>query len=105
MNKFICRVSYCNYPEGQCLEGCDQICPLMRMLEPPTEQEPPAEQPAGPDAEPAIPPGYKLVPVEPSAFGVLFAVEQAIQNGDCPWQIEQAFHEYEAERKNGITKE
>jgi len=52
-----------------------------------------------------IPPGYKLVPVEPSAFGVLFAVEQAIQNGDCPWQIEQAFHEYEAERKNGITKE
>lgn len=42
MNKFICRVSYCNYPEGQCLEGCDQIYPLMRMLEPPTEQ--PAEQ-------------------------------------------------------------
>ena len=40
MNKFICRVSYCNYPEGQCLEGCDQIYPLMRMLEPPTEQEP-----------------------------------------------------------------
>ena len=25
-----------------------------------------AEQPAGPDAEPAIPPGYKLVPVEPT---------------------------------------
>ena len=42
---------------------------------------------------------------EPNAFGVLFAVEQAIQNGDCPWQIEQAFDEYEAERKNGITKE
>jgi len=48
---------------------------------------------------------YKLVPVEPSAFGVLFAVEQAIQNGDCPWQIEQAFHEYEAERKNGIGEQ
>ena len=44
MNKFICRVSYCNYPEGQCLEGCDQIYPLMRMLEPPAEQEQPAEQ-------------------------------------------------------------
>ena len=39
MNKFICRISHCNYPEGQCLEGCDQIYPLMRMLEPPTEQE------------------------------------------------------------------
>jgi len=42
---------------------------------------------------------------EPSAGGVLFAVEQAIQNDDCPWQIEQAFDAYEAERKNGITKE
>ena len=42
---------------------------------------------------------------EPSAGGVLFAVEQAIQNGDCPWQIEQAFHEYEAERKNGIGEQ
>ena len=41
---------------------------------------------------------------EPRVHGVLFAVEQAIQNGDCPWQIEQAFDEYEAERKSG-TKE
>ena len=42
---------------------------------------------------------------EPKAFGVLFAVEQATRNGDCPWQIEQAFHEYEAERKNGIGEQ
>ena len=41
---------------------------------------------------------------EPSAGGVLFAVEQAIQNGDCPWQIEQAFDEYEAERAHGIRE-
>jgi hypothetical protein len=35
----------------------------------------------------------------------LFAVEEAIRNGDCPWQIEQAFDDYEAERKAhyGIT--
>lgn len=36
---------------------------------------------------------------EPSTFGVLFAVEQAIKNGDCPWQIESAFDDYEAKRK------
>lgn len=36
---------------------------------------------------------------EPSIGGVLFAVEEAIRNGDCPWQIESAFDEYEAERK------
>lgn len=44
MNKFICRVSHCNYPEGQCLEGCDQIYPLIRMLEPPTEHNPTFEE-------------------------------------------------------------
>ena len=43
-------------------------------------------------------------PQEPSAGGVLFAVEQAIRNGDCPWQIEQAFDEYEAERRNSIKE-
>lgn len=37
---------------------------------------------------------------------VLFAVEEAIRNGGCPWQIESAFEEYEAGRKAaiGITK-
>lgn len=25
--------------------------------------------------------------------GLLFAVEEAIQNGNCPWTIEQAFEE------------
>lgn len=43
-------------------------------------------------------------PQEPSAGGVLFAVEQAIRNGDCPWQIEQAFDEYEVERRNSIKE-
>ena len=33
------------------------------------------------------------------AGNVLFAVEEAIRNGDCPWQIEEAFEEYEAARK------
>lgn len=103
MNKFICRVSYCNYPEGQCLEGCDQIYPLMRMLEPPAEQESVQDEynrvinhaiEQGIEAsvflrcwqegdwsgcaefgfepnmaaytapQPAIPPGYKLVPIQ-----------------------------------------
>ncbi len=35
---------------------------------------------------------------EPSAGGIIFAVEQAIQNGNCPWEIESAFDEYESER-------
>jgi hypothetical protein len=40
---------------------------------------------------------------EPSPGDILFAVEQAIRNGHCPWEIENAFDEYEAERreKNG----
>jgi hypothetical protein len=42
---------------------------------------------------------------EPSPGGVLFAVEEAINNGDCPFAIEIAFDAYEAERKAlaGIT--
>ena len=36
---------------------------------------------------------------EPSPGGVLFAVEEAIRNGDCPFAIEIAFDAYEAERK------
>jgi phosphoribosylformylglycinamidine (FGAM) synthase-like enzyme len=42
---------------------------------------------------------------EPSPGGILFAVEQAINNGDCPFAIEIAFDAYEAERKAlaGIT--
>lgn len=35
---------------------------------------------------------------EPSPFGILFAVEQAIKNGDCPMEIEIAFDAYETER-------
>lgn len=44
---------------------------------------------------------------EPTPDGVLFAVEEAIRNGDCPWQIEQAFDDYEAERKahHGIKEQ
>jgi hypothetical protein len=43
---------------------------------------------------------------EVSPGGVLFAVEEAIRNGDCPFAIEIAFDAYEAERKAlaGITK-
>ena len=36
---------------------------------------------------------------EPSPGGVLFAVEEAIRNGDCPFAIEIAFDAYESERK------
>lgn len=44
---------------------------------------------------------------EPSTGGVLFAVEEAIRNGDCPFAIEIAFDAYESERKalEGITGE
>ena len=41
---------------------------------------------------------------EPSPGGVLFAVEQAIENGDCPMGIEIAFEAYEKirmEKNNG----
>jgi len=44
---------------------------------------------------------------EPSVFGLLFAVEQAVKNGDCPWEIENAFDAYEIERmekKNGYRQ-
>ncbi len=36
---------------------------------------------------------------EPSAGGIIFAVEQAIRNGDCPWEIEAAFDAYESDRQ------
>jgi hypothetical protein len=36
---------------------------------------------------------------EPSPDGVMFAVEQAIKNGNCSWEIEAAFEEYERERQ------
>jgi hypothetical protein len=50
-----------------------------------------------PAAQPAVP--------EPSPGGVLFAVEQAIENGDCPFAVEIAFDAYEVERRAlaGIT--
>ncbi len=35
---------------------------------------------------------------DPSAGGIIFAVEQAIKNGDCHWEIESAFDDYESER-------
>jgi hypothetical protein len=41
---------------------------------------------------------------DPSVFGLLFAVEQAVKNGDCPWEIENAFDAYEVkrmEKRNG----
>lgn len=36
---------------------------------------------------------------EPDLTSLLFAVEQAVKNGHCPWEIEAAFHEYEAARR------
>lgn len=39
---------------------------------------------------------------EPSAWEVLFAVEEAIRNGECPWEIEHAFQKYEAARLNEV---
>jgi hypothetical protein len=41
----------------------------------------------------------RLAQQEPFPNGVLFAVEEAVRNGDCPWQIEEAFDDYEAERR------
>jgi hypothetical protein len=52
------------------------------------------------EAVATTPPAAQPAPVqEPSPGGVLFAVEEAIRNGDCPWQIENAFDEYEAKLK------
>jgi hypothetical protein len=34
---------------------------------------------------------------DPLPSGVMFAVEQAIKNGNCPWEIEVAYEEYERE--------
>ena len=39
-----------------------------------------------------------------SPISVLLAVEESIKNGECPWQIEQAFDEYEAQRQSETTK-
>lgn len=39
-----------------------------------------------------------------SPIYVLLAVEESIKNGECPWQIEQAFEEYESQRQATITK-
>lgn len=33
---------------------------------------------------------------------VLLAVEEAVKNGDCPFQIEQAFDEYEIQRRAAV---
>jgi hypothetical protein len=35
----------------------------------------------------------------PYPYDVLFAVQQAIQKGFCHWEIEQAFEDFEEERK------
>jgi hypothetical protein len=51
-------------------------------------------------AQPATEKSSATQPVqEPSPFGILFAVEQAIENGDCPMEIEIQFDAYEAERR------
>ena len=49
-------------------------------------------------------------PLHDDIQSVLFEVEQAIENGCCPWQIEAAFEAYEAARRlqepaHGITKD
>lgn len=41
---------------------------------------------------------------EPYPYLVLFAVEQAIRNGSCYWEIEKAFKNFEEERK-GLQNE
>ena len=38
-------------------------------------------------------------PLHDDIQSVLFEVEQAIENGVCPWQIESAFEAYEAARR------
>ncbi len=40
-----------------------------------------------------------VVEKEPSTSGIIFAVEQSIRNGNCPWEIESAFDEYESDRQ------
>jgi hypothetical protein len=39
----------------------------------------------------------------PEEWGVMFAIEGAIQNGNCPWEIEQAFEAYTAKLKEKNT--
>jgi hypothetical protein len=41
----------------------------------------------------------------PSTSGVIFAVEQAIESGDCPMGIELAYDDYEAKRKEATLQE
>lgn len=38
-------------------------------------------------------------PELPDTFGVMFAVERAVENGHAPWDIVSAFEEYEEARK------
>ena len=38
-------------------------------------------------------------PKHPDTFGVLFAVERSVESGNCPFEIEAAFEEYEEARK------
>lgn len=42
---------------------------------------------------------HKNDPLHDDIQSVLFEVEQAIENGSCPWQIESAFEAYEAARR------
>ena len=39
---------------------------------------------------------------EPSPVFVLLAVEEAVKNGNCPFQIEEAFNEYEMQRTKAL---
>jgi len=50
------------------------------------------------DAETALRQLLEQPVQEPSFGGVVFAIEEAIRNGDCPFSIEIAFEAYESER-------
>lgn len=38
----------------------------------------------------------------PYPYSVMFYVEQAIKNGVCHWEIENAFEEFERERQSNL---
>lgn len=40
--------------------------------------------------------------LNPALAFVLISVEEAVKNGDCPFQIEQAFDEYEIQRRAAV---
>jgi hypothetical protein len=42
---------------------------------------------------------------QPSTSGIIFAVEQSIEAGDCPMGIELAYDDYEAKRKESTLQE